>query len=132
MKAFTGITALLLGAVIMIAAPGVAWSTEPDAQLQKSATMVDAAANAPAGQQKLADRLAHELNASCQCATYSAASLSAQRAQTGWGWGELTIANRLAHAISTKTGVSLAAATAQVTAERQQHTGWARLRRHTT
>jgi uncharacterized membrane protein YgcG len=124
MKAFTGITTLLLGAAIMIAAPGVSWSADPDAQLQKSAMVVNAAANTPAGQQKVADRLAHELNASCHCTTYSAASLRAQRAQTGWGWGELAIANRLAQAISTKTGVSLAAATAQVTAERQQHTGW--------
>jgi hypothetical protein len=124
MNAFAGITALLLGAVIMIAAPGVSWSADPDAQLQKAARVVNAAANTPAGQQKVADRLAHELNASCQCTTYSAASLSAQRAQTGWGWGELAIVNRLAQAISTKTGLSLAAATAQVTAEREQHTGW--------
>jgi hypothetical protein len=123
MRAYAGIATLLLGAGILVAAPGVSSSADPDAQLQKSATVVNAAASTPAGAQKVADRLAHELNASCRCAAYSAASLSAQRAQTGWGWGELAIANRLAQAISAKTGMSLAAATAQVTAERQ-HAGW--------
>src|SRR5262245_34668755 len=124
MKPFSGTTALLLSAVIMITAPGVSWSADPDAKLHKSAMVVNAAtANTPAGQQKVADRLAHELNSSCQCTAYSAASLSAQRAQTGWGWGELAIANQLAQAISAKTGMSLAAATAQVTAERREHTG---------
>ena len=124
MRAFTGIPMLLLGAGILVAAPGDSWSADPDAQLQKSAMAVNAAAATPAGQEKVADRLARELNASCKCTAYTAASLSTQRAQTGWGWGELAIANRLAQALSTKTGVSLAAATAQVTAERQQHTGW--------
>jgi hypothetical protein len=33
MKAFAGITTLLLGAVIMSAAPEVSWGANPDAQL---------------------------------------------------------------------------------------------------
>jgi hypothetical protein len=123
MRAFTGITTLLLSTGILVAAPAVGWAVDPDAQLQKSAMAVDAAAKTPDGQQKVADRLAHELNASCKCTAYSAASLGTQRAQTGWGWGEVAIANRMAQALSARTGVTLAAATAQVTAERQ-HSGW--------
>ncbi len=95
---------------------------------------VDRAA-ASLGSSTVAERLAAELNAAWgrTPAPYSAESLTAQRAATGWGWGEVVIGNRLAQQIaeslmaanpSLTPAQALAQALAQVTAARQARTGW--------
>jgi hypothetical protein len=76
--------------------------------------------------------VAQDLNATCQCTTYSPASVAAQRAQNNWGWGEVVIANRLAQALAAELlksqpgltpAQALAQATGQVTGARQTM-GW--------
>ena len=115
-----------VGLVILAAWTGSpAWGVDND-PLEKSAASVNAAA-ASAGSQQVAARLASELNASCRCTAYTAASLTAQRMQHGWGWGEVLIANELAQALSVKLEISLTKATAMVTQDRQQDMGWGQI-----
>jgi hypothetical protein len=85
---------------------------------------VNSAATTSAGSQQVAAKIASELNAACKCATYSASSVTAQRAKTGWGWGEVLIADRLALAISQQAKIPLSTAQGQVTTARQQGMGW--------
>jgi hypothetical protein len=115
-----------LCAGVLIAHPAASWAADPDPDrdLDRAAKAIDDTARTTAGRQQVAGRLARELNTSCHCSTFSAASVSARHAQTGWGWGEVLIADSLALALSQKTGVSFNAALAQVTSARQQGTGW--------
>jgi len=103
-------------------------------ELDRHARAVDQAATS-AGQQHVAERLAAELNASWgrTPAPYTAESLTAQRAQNGWGWGGVLIGNRLAqHVAESRLAANptltpeeaLAQSLGQVTAARQAHTGW--------
>ena len=92
-----------------------------------SADSVNAAATTPGGSHQVAARLARELNAAYKCTAYTAAKVTAQRTQTGWGWGEVLIANELAQALSMKLGISLTKATAMVTQDRQQGIGWGQI-----
>jgi len=85
------------------------------------------AATTSAGAQQAAARMAAELNAECKCTAYTAASLTAQRTQNGWGWGEVLIANELAQALSQKVGISLTKATAMVAQDRQHGMGWGQI-----
>ncbi len=121
MRARGRMAAPLVAVGLLVAQPSWAW--DADDRFNDAAKAVNGVATTPAGQERVAARLARELNASWGQPAYSAASLSAQRAQTGWGWGELLIADRLAQTISRKDGISLAQATAQVTAARQQGMG---------
>jgi len=104
-----------------------AWGSEPDAKLAKDEARVDAAAATPVGAQQVAADLARDLNKDCKCTAFSAASITAQHSQTGLGWGELLVADRLAIAVSKKTGMPLAAAEAQVIGQRQQGLGWGQI-----
>ena len=115
-----------LCAGVLIAHPAASWAADPDPDrdLARAATAIDDTARTTAGQQQVAGRVAQELNTSCHCSAFSAASVSAQHAQTGWGWGEVLIADSLALALSQKTGVSFNTALGQVTSARQQGTGW--------
>jgi hypothetical protein len=110
----------LLGLMASIGAPG--WGEDRD-PFDKAATTVNDAAATPAGAQQVAGKIATELNTTCACSTFSAESVSAQRAQTGLGWGELLIADRLALAISRQSKVSFNTALGQVMAARQQPAG---------
>ena len=113
-----------IGLVTVGASMGtVAWGVDPD-PLEKPAATVNDAATTSAASQQVAGRIAKELNTTCGCTSFSAASVTAQRAQTGWGWGEILIADRLAQAISKQSNVSFASALGQVTASRQQGQGW--------
>jgi hypothetical protein len=115
-----------LCAGVLIAHPAASWAADPDPDrdLARAAKAIDDTARTTAGQQQVAGRVAQELNTSCHCTTFSAASVSAQHAQTGWGWGEVLIADSLALALSQKTGMSFNAALGQITSARQQGTGW--------
>lgn len=115
------IATTFVGLSLLVAAPSPSWAADP---FDEPAKTVNSAAATPAGQSRVASRMASELNASLGRNAYSAASLTAQQAQTGWGWGEVMIANRLAQAISQKTGVSLSTALDKVTTARQQGSGW--------
>jgi hypothetical protein len=101
-----------------------AWGADSPDPLEKSAATVNGAATTSAGGQQMAGQIAKELNTSCHCSSFSTASVTAQRAQTGWGWGEILIADRLAQAVSKQSNVSFATALAEVTASRQQGRGW--------
>src|SRR5262249_45925956 len=96
------------------------WGEDPRAKPASAATR-------SAGAQQVAARMAAELNADCQCTAYTAASLTTQRTQNGWGWGEVLIANELAQALSQKQGISLTKATATVTQDRQGGMGWGQI-----
>ncbi len=111
----------LLGLVASVGAP--VWAADHD-PFDKAATTVNSAATTSAGSQQVATKIARELNAVCTCTTYSASSVTAQRAQTGWGWGEVLIADRLALAISQQSKIPLSTALGQVTTARQQGMGW--------
>jgi hypothetical protein len=111
----------LLGLGVLVSGP--AWGADPD-PFEKPTTTVNNAATTSAGSQQVAAKIASELNAACKCTTYSASSVSAQRTKTGWGWGEVLIADRLALAISQQSKVSFSTALGQVTTARQQGTGW--------
>src|SRR5262245_46480189 len=115
----------LLGLGASIGAP--AWGADQD-QFDKAAKTVNDAALTSGGAQQVAGKIASELNAACACTTFSGASVTAQRAQTGWGWGETLIANRLALAISQQSNVPFATALGQVTTARQT-TGWGAIAR---
>jgi hypothetical protein len=115
-----------IGLVTLAAWTGsAAWGADDD-PLEKSAASVNATA-ASAGSQQVGARLASELNAACNCTGYTAAKLTAQRTQNGWGWGEVLIANELAQALSLKLGISLTKATAIITQDRQQDMGWGQI-----
>lgn len=90
---------------------------------EQAAKSVNETAARPPGSQRVAGRIASELNATCACARFSDKSVTQQRAQTGWGWGEVLIANRLALAISRRSNTSFTTALGQVTTARQT-TGW--------
>jgi hypothetical protein len=111
----------LLGLGAPIGAP--AWGADHD-PFDQAASTVNSAATTSAGAQQVAGKIASELNAACACTTFSASSVTAQRAQTGWGFGEILIANRLALAISQQSKVPFSTALSQVTTARQQGTGW--------
>jgi hypothetical protein len=115
-----------LGAAVLMASPAASWAADPDpdGDLARAAEVINDTAQTAAGQQQVAGRVAQELNTSCHCSAFSATSVSAQHAQTGWGWGEVLIADSLALALSQKTGVPFNAALAQVTSARQQGAGW--------
>jgi hypothetical protein len=118
-----------IGLVTIGASMGTAaWGVDPD-PLEKPAATVNDAATTSAGSQQVAGRIAAELNSTCQCTSFSAASVTAQRAQTGWGWGEILIADRLAQAVSKQSNVSFASALTQVSASRQQGQGWGEIAR---
>src|SRR4029077_19746078 len=102
----------LLGLGVLVSGP--AWGADPD-PFEKPTTTVNNAATTSAGSQQVAAKIASELNAACKCTTYSASSVSAQRTKTGWGWGEVLIADRLALAISQQSKVSFSTALGQVT-----------------
>src|SRR5262245_51522629 len=123
-RAWMGVWLLALGA----SASAPAWAADPD-PLDKAATTVNAAATTSAGSRQVAAKIAGELNAACKCTAYSAASVTAQRAQTGWGWGEVLIADRLALAISQQSKIPVSTALGQVTTARQQGTGWGAIAR---
>ena len=119
--------------VVVLAVSGLgtlaspSWGAEPDARLAKAEAKVDATAATPVGSQEVAADLARELNKSCKCTAYSAASLTAQQAQTGWSWGEILTADRMAQAVGKKTGMPLANATALVVSQRQQGLSWGQI-----
>ena len=128
----TILTALAAAAALGLAA-GPARADDA-AALDRDRRDVDRAA-ASLGSSRVAERLATELNATWgrAPAPYSAESLTAQRAATGWGWGEVVIGNRLAQEIAASLmaanpaltpAEALAQALAQVTAARQARTGW--------
>jgi hypothetical protein len=126
----------VMGLILVVAAASraaPATGGEPaEAALDRHARAIDGAAQTPSGQAKVASRVAQDLNATCRCGSYSPASVQAQRAQNGWGWGEVVIANRMAQALvpgilranpTLTPAQALARATAQVTTARSG-TGW--------
>jgi len=134
-KTTVWLSALLLSVASLLGHPREAWSAEPEATLEAHARAIDDAAARPGGQERVATRLAADLNAAWgkPPGPYSAASVTAQRAQNGWGWGGTFIANRLAQAIAQTTmknnpavtpAQALTQATAQVAAARAQSMGW--------
>jgi hypothetical protein len=129
---------LALGAALMVAAP--AWGEDPTVDLDNHARVIDRAASTPAGQERVANLLARELNAAWghPPGPYSAASLNAQRSQNRWGWGEVLIGDRLAQQVAQTLmkqdraltpAQALAQGTAQVTSTRRQRTGWGAIAR---
>jgi hypothetical protein len=121
--AWVGIGLVTLGAW----AGSSAWGAGAPDPPEKPAASFNDAATTSAGAQPVAARMAAELNAECTCTAYTAASLTAQRTQNGWGWGEVLIANELAQALSQKLGISLTKATAMVTQNRQHGMGWGQI-----
>lgn len=111
----------LLGLGVFIGVP--AWGADKD-PFEKAANTVNSAATTSAGSQQAAGKIANELNTACACSDFSPSSVTDQRAQTGWGWGEILIGDRLALAISQQSQVSFATALSQVTTARQQGMGW--------
>ena len=99
-----------------------AWGANPDPFEHATKTVNETAARLP-GPQPVAGRIASELNAACACTRFSDESVAQQRARTGWGWGEVLIANRLALAISRQSNTTFATALGQVTTARQTM-GW--------
>jgi hypothetical protein len=116
---------LLAGALVLAASPWTSEAGEPGNQFETAENAVNAVAT-PAGDERVAARLADELNDAWGATPgpYSAASVRAQRSQTGWGWGEIMVANLLAQALARQTGVSLAQATEQIAQARQDGMGW--------
>jgi hypothetical protein len=100
MSAVVGLAALL------VLAPVGAWAADT---IESEAKAIDRAAARPGAERAVVDRLAHELGV-------PAATLSAERQQTGLGWGELAIAHRIA----SLTGLPLD----QVVAQHQAGKGW--------
>ncbi len=121
-RVWTAMVWLCAGALMVH--PAASWGADPDADLARAAKAINDAARTTAGRKQVAGRVAEELNTSCHCSAFSATSVSTQHAQTGWGWGEVLVADSLALAISKKTGTSFNAALAQVASARQQGTGW--------
>jgi hypothetical protein len=127
---------LLLGAGLLLVQRPLAWSEPPEAAIEKSTKAVDGLGTTPPGQERVAERLAQQLNTSWGFtpAPYSKGSILAQRAQNGWGFGSTLIGNQLAQALARSMMTTnpaltpeqaLAHATAQITAAReQQKMGW--------
>jgi hypothetical protein len=127
---------VLVGSLVVALAAPLGGDT-PDEALARQAQAIDGVGATPPGQERVATRVAVELNAACGCTAYSAASVTAQQAQNGWGWGEVVIANRLAQALvpgilTTNPALTpqqaLALATANVTVARQS-AGWGAIAR---
>jgi uncharacterized membrane protein YgcG len=123
-----GMLAAGLGLVMLSPVFGEA----PDEALGRHGRTIDAVAARSTGQERVAGWIAADLNAACQCQAYSAESVAAQRAQNGWGWGEVVIADKLALALvpgilaqnpALTPAQALALATASVTTARQSM-GW--------
>jgi hypothetical protein len=121
----------LVVSLVVGGAPG--WASEAS-DLDQHGQAVDRATS-NAGSQRVAGRLAAELNQAWgrTPGPYTAESLAAQRAQTGWGWGGVLIGNRLAQHIAESRlagnptltpAEALTQSLAAVTAARQAHTGW--------
>lgn len=99
----------LLGSGLLGASPLPAWGADPAAPLDDHAKAINRAAAAPEGRERVVEHLSRELNV-------PAATLRAQHEQSKLGWGELSIANRLAQ----KTGVPVD----QLIAEHKSGKGW--------
>jgi len=133
--------AVIIGLFGLLAAASPCFGADADRDLDRHAAVIDHAATTPPGQGRVAERIAGELNQSWgrSPGPYSAASILSQRAQNSWGFGETLIADRLAQLIANRLlaqpgntltpAQALAQATAQVTAERQQHMGFGRIAR---
>lgn len=102
---------LWIGA-ILAAAP--AWGADESATLNAHVTAVTRVGETPEGKQVVPQRLSQELGMSAQ-------TLQAQRQQTGLGWGEILIANR----ISQRTGMTFS----QVVGEFRSGKGWGEIAR---
>jgi hypothetical protein len=124
-------TGWLVATILCGATPG---RTSDSSSLDKHAQAVDGV-TANTGSEKVASRLASQLNEAWgrTPAPYTAESLTAQRTQTGWGWGGVLIGNRLAQQMAeTRLAANpaltpeqaLVESLAAVTAARQAHTGW--------
>ena len=112
-----------LGVLVLgVALAQSAWGANPD-PFEHATTTVNETATRPPGSQQVAGRIASELNAACACTRFSDESVAQQRAQTGWGWDEVLIANRLALAISRQSNTTFATALSEVTTARQTM-GW--------
>ena len=128
----SGIVASVFWLAMSLLQPAPAGGEPLEDSLAPHAKAIDRTATTPPGQERVATRVAQDLNATCQCTAYTPASVAAQRAQNNWGWGEVVIANRLAQALATgllksqptlTPAQALAQATGQVTAARQTM-GW--------
>jgi hypothetical protein len=118
-RVWLGIGLLGLGAFI----GAQAWGADKD-PFEKPANTVNSTATTSAGSQQVAGKIADQLNAACACSTFSASSVMDQRAETGWGWGSVLIADLLALAISQQSQIPFETALNQVTTARQQGGGW--------
>ena len=87
-----GIVAAVMAPALLAAA---AWAAEDAATLNQHITAINRTARTPEGRQVVAQRLSRDLGISTQ-------TLQTQREQTGLGWGEILIANR----ISQQTGLT--------------------------
>ncbi len=81
------IRSLVLVGVVLAAAP--AWGAEGPATLDKHVTAINRTARTPEGQQVVVQRLSQELGIPTK-------TLWDQRQRTGFGWGQILIANRIA------------------------------------
>lgn len=104
--------ALVVTGIVLVAAPG--WAADESAALHAHATAVNRMAQTPEGRQAVVQRLSQDLG-------LSTATLQSQRQQTGLGWGELLIANR----ISQRTGMSFD----RVVADFRSGRGWGEIAR---
>jgi hypothetical protein len=127
-----GIVGSVLWLAISLLQPAPSRGEALEDSLAPHIKAIDRTATTPPGQERVATRVAQDLNATCKCTAYTPASVAAQRAQNSWGWGEVVIANRLAQARATELlksqpgltpAQALALATGQVTAARQTM-GW--------
>src|SRR5574341_1267800 len=103
---------LLVIGIVLTAAP--AWAADGSAMLDKHVRAINRTARTSEGQQVVVQRLSQELGIPAQ-------TLQAQRQQTGLGWGEILIANRL----SQKTGTSFD----QIVSEFRSGKGWGAIAR---
>ena len=97
-----GMLGSLLGLILVAGLVGhTAGAT--DSERDDAQTIAAAGAGSP-GPARVADRIARDLNASWgrSPAPYTAASVTAQRVQNRWGWGETLITNRLAQQMANK------------------------------
>lgn len=104
---FTLVIGILLGAA-------AAWGAEPSTTLTEHAAALNRAAQTPAGEQVVLQRLSQELG-------LPVSTLQSQHEQTGLGWGELLIANRLAQ----QTGLPFS----QIVGEFRSGQGWGQIAR---
>jgi hypothetical protein len=99
----------LSGAAALMASAPSALAADPTAGIAQHARTVDDAARTPAGEQRVVSRLAADLGV-------PESTLRAQRAQSKLGWGELSIAYRLAQRTGTPVN--------QIIAEHKAGKGW--------